>query len=154
MSTLRHGFQRKIEVGRMARNWRFIIYATLALVYAAAIFVLSSMPTIPMPPEYYEVPNVDKLLHTLLYFGLGILLCFAFHNASNPKISERAIHFSLLIGILYGIFDEVHQWFVPGRAATLIDVAFNTLGVLIALLAFLIWKRWKIKKSEKKDSQL
>lgn len=130
----------------MERNQRFIIYSILALLYAAAIFILSSMPTIPMPPQYYELPSPDKLSHTALYFGLGILLCLSFRNATNPKISKRTIMLSFIIGTIYGVLDEVHQAFVPGRTASLIDVAFNILGILIAIAIFWSYERWRNKK--------
>ncbi|MFH1572963.1 MAG: VanZ family protein, partial [Acidobacteriota bacterium] len=36
---------------------------------------------------------------------------------------------------LYGVIDEVHQYFVPGRHATAHDVAADAAGALLALLA-------------------
>jgi VanZ family protein len=130
----------------MERNQRFIIYSILALLYAAAIFILSSMPTIPLPSQYYELPSPDKLSHTALYFGLTILLCLSLSNAANPIISERTIILSFTIGTVYGILDEVHQAFVPGRTATLIDIAFDILGTLVAIAIFWYYERWQNKK--------
>ncbi len=135
----------------MPRNWRFIVFSLLATSCAVAIFVISSMPRVPMPPGYYDVPNADKLLHTLEYLVFGLLLCFAFHSASNPKVSERALVLALVVGLVYGITDEVHQAFVPGRTASLIDVAFNSLGVGIALVAFRAWGWWRSRKGEPEE---
>jgi VanZ family protein len=37
-------------------------------------------------------------------------------------------------GLLYAVSDELHQLFVPGREATLLDLGFDALGILILLL--------------------
>jgi VanZ family protein len=132
----------------MDRNPRFIVFTTLVLVYAIAIFILSSIPKVPLPPQYYEIPNPDKLAHTAIYFGFGILLCLSFGNASRADISDRAIPFTLVIGIVYGILDEVHQGFVPGRTASHIDIAFNTLGILLAVVAYWLYDK-RIKQQSK-----
>jgi len=135
----------------MERNQRFIIYSILALLYAVAIFILSSIPTISLPAHYYDLPNPDKLAHTALFFGFGILLCLSFHSVSNPETSERAILYSFIIGITYGVLDEVHQHFVPGRYASLIDVGFNSLGIIIAIVIFWLYDKWRKTKSTTKN---
>ncbi len=33
----------------------------------------------------------------------------------------------------YGVFDEVHQYFVPGRYLSLTDIYLNLLGVLVGM---------------------
>ncbi len=44
----------------------------------------------------------------------------------------------LALGILYAASDELHQSFVRGRHASPIDVAIDTVGLLIGLL---VWRR-------------
>ena len=34
----------------------------------------------------------------------------------------------LIVSLLYGLSDEFHQWFIPGRSATFGDVLADTLG--------------------------
>ena len=43
-------------------------------------------------------------------------------------------------GCLYGITDELHQLFVPGREASVIDVAVDTLGSLLGGIFY----RWQL----------
>lgn len=38
----------------------------------------------------------------------------------------------MLIAVFYGISDEIHQYFVPGRHCSLHDVFADTFGALIA----------------------
>jgi len=44
----------------------------------------------------------------------------------------RAPALAALLTILYGVSDELHQSTVPGRQATLFDVAVDAVGVLLA----------------------
>ena len=45
---------------------------------------------------------------------------------------------ALALGVLYAVSDELHQAFVRGRHASPIDVAIDTVGLLLGLLA---WRR-------------
>ena len=45
---------------------------------------------------------------------------------------------ALALGVLYAASDELHQAFVRGRHASPVDVAIDTVGLLIGLLA---WRR-------------
>ena len=40
--------------------------------------------------------------------------------------------FAMIIGTLYGVSDEFHQSFVPGRTASIWDLAADSIGVAIA----------------------
>ncbi|MBI3962103.1 MAG: VanZ family protein [Deinococcus sp.] len=63
-------------------------------------------------------PGLDKLTHALLYLPLGWLLARATGRAPV----------ALAVAALYGASDEIHQYFVPGRAASLGDLAADLLG--------------------------
>ena len=58
-----------------------------------------------------------------------------------------------LIGTTYAITDELHQRFIPGRSAQIIDVVIdaegNLLGVLGVLLIVMLIKRNKEKRKNK-----
>ena len=57
---------------------------------------------------------------------------------------------AIVVGVVYAVFDEVHQYFVPGRAGQLrdmiIDICGVSAGVLIALCA--LWIIRKLRRSE------
>jgi VanZ family protein len=44
----------------------------------------------------------------------------------------------ILIGMLYGLSDEFHQSFVPGRACTFTDLMTDTAGVLTAAFIYIL----------------
>jgi VanZ family protein len=50
----------------------------------------------------------------------------------KKELKSRAIWITIILGTLYGLGDEWHQAFVPGREASLWDALFDSLGVLTA----------------------
>ncbi len=74
---------------------------------------------------------MDKIEHLILYGVLGLILYRAlfFTRGSSSNLSFVVI----LIVVLYGISDEIHQSFVPLRSPEVMDVVFDGLGGLVAL---------------------
>ena len=55
---------------------------------------------------------------------------------------------ALALGVLYAASDELHQAFVRGRHASPIDVAIDTVGLLIGLL---VWRRLQSPTMEHRE---
>ena len=119
--------------------------------YMAAIFVVSSLPN---PQIGGETP--DYVLHALEYFLLALLLIrlFLVRQSSLDKNDRRnfiswrqACLFGMIIAVGYGISDEIHQYFVPGRHCSLHDVFSDAAGAILAygtaLLDYLLLNRYK-----------
>jgi VanZ family protein len=117
--------------------------------YMAAIFVVSSLPT---PQIGGEIP--DYFLHALEYFLLALLLVRLFlakqffqGNRGDFANWQRACLLAVIIAIAYGISDEIHQYFVPGRHCSLHDMVSDTVGALIAygvaFLDYLLLNRYR-----------
>ncbi|MEW6184889.1 MAG: VanZ family protein [Thermodesulfobacteriota bacterium] len=70
----------------------------------------------------------DKLYHLLEYGILGILLTRVLVEYGFFPSPLKKIIGVLLISFLYGLSDEFHQWFVPGRSAVWGDVLADSLG--------------------------
>lgn len=79
---------------------------------------------------FYQYP--DKAAHMILYAGFGLLLFYTINNSSNPAFRDHAFLLAIIIGIIYGASDEFHQSFVPGRSASIWDLAADFLGVSTA----------------------
>ncbi len=98
--------------------------------YAAIIFYFSSQP---VGAELGWFQQSDKLLHIMEYALLGWLAHHAV-LASRPCTPRRIIVLiSIGIGILYGASDELHQYFVPTRNASIADVVADTVGVALGV---------------------
>ncbi len=89
---------------------------------------------------------VRKTAHFLEYFILGLL---AFCSISTFKNYNYKKITCIFFGVAYAIGDEVHQYFVPGRACRLIDVLIDTAGVVTSMIfIFVILNRKKRKSGE------
>jgi VanZ family protein len=97
-----------------------------AVLWAAAIFWVSSRPTVPLP----DVRASDKIGHFVAYGVLGFLV------ARGAAASGLAPWAAVLIGVLYGASDELHQSYVPGRSPELGDWIADSLGVAAGVLLF------------------
>lgn len=78
-------------------------------------------------------PGSDKLAHALAYLVLGALGSLA--TGSRPA--------GALLAVLYGISDEIHQSFVPGRFPDLWDLVADSVGALVGawLAPWLVGRR-------------
>ena len=113
---------------------RTLFYLLPAAGYAALIFAVSSM-ALDME-ELQPVLAFDKLLHLAEYYILGYLLMRAFATSGVPVLAASPVAAAILAGSAYGLSDEVHQAFVPGRVASLMDFLFDAAGVALAALTY------------------
>lgn len=122
-----------------------LIYGAPVLAYAGMIFLLSSISTLP-----YVIPSFfgfDKLAHFSEYYFFGCLICRWLIAEKGRSANRHFIALTIAIGTCYGLSDEWHQSFVPGRDATLWDVLFDALGVVAAAFTYpLIIKRIPFRK--------
>lgn len=79
-------------------------------------------------------PFARKFAHFTLYVGIGFLLSNITSKYSDNKY--KIIIYSLIIGVLYSISDEIHQIFVPGRAGKLFDVFIDSCGTITGIALF------------------
>ncbi len=76
-----------------------------------------------------------------LEFGVLAVLLYRLLNSFKPLGLRYIIAGTLALAMGYGFVDEFHQLFVPGRDSSLLDVAYDTLGVSIGLGVALIWRK-------------
>ena len=101
----------------------------------ALIFIVSSLEQTPIPPPKIEWVGFDKILHFIEYGILSVLLTTAFVKTSPTWIPARWIWVTAaLISILYGVSDEIHQKYVPGRFATIADWVADAIGSIAGVL--------------------
>lgn len=103
----------------------------LSVAWAAVIFYLSSRSTLPIPSLF---PMQDKLMHIVAYGVLGFLVSGARSLPSLPASATGFLWKSVLLCGLYGLSDEIHQAFVPGRDADVYDLCADVAGALIGSL--------------------
>jgi len=109
-----------------------------ALLWAALLYYLSDQP---MAVDIHAFEYQDKVLHVFAYFVLGMLIMAALRAGSHGyRVSQLLL--VTLLAVLYGLLDEYHQSFVPGRDPALGDVVADVAGGLLgALFVYLLARR-------------
>jgi VanZ family protein len=116
-----------------------------ALLVVTAIWVLSSQSTLPVPKG---VLGFDKFQHLIAYLALAGTFFFWFSPAQRQFHRLRTFLLIVLISSLYGVIDEIHQFYVPGRDCNVWDWMADTLGAFLGGGAALLVEWWVYKKSQ------
>jgi VanZ family protein len=102
-----------------------------ALAAMAAIFLASSIPDVgPLPADMS-----DKTAHFIAYAILGVLVIRAVSGARWSGCTAAAGWTAWAVTAAYGGSDEWHQFFVPGRTPSVLDVAADAAGAALGVLA-------------------
>jgi len=96
--------------------------------YCLVIFIQSALPTPDMGPDF---PFQDKMTHLAAYAVMGFLACRAWASLPWPRGTLAICLAGFLFAVLFGLSDEWHQSFVPGRTADRWDVVADGLGALL-----------------------
>lgn len=121
---------------------KWLDYAALTA-FCGLIFWLSDQPSIPLP-QLFE--HQDKINHFGAY---GVMAILAWRAFRHQQLSNTALFWlSVTYCSLYGISDEWHQSFVPGRDVSVVDWIADTLGACITLwlLPRLLGRSWLFKR--------
>jgi VanZ family protein len=105
------------------------------LLWAAMIFVLSSMSRLPAPPGGFT----DKHAHFVTYGVLAALLVWAITDRAPSRTTWMVAAAAVALAALYGASDEWHQSFVPGREVSALDFAADTAGAALAAGGLRAW---------------
>lgn len=108
----------------------FVRYWMPLLLYSGLIFYLSSMSQPVHPGLVAEFSLWDKVVHVFEYF---ILSFFVLRVLRFYKV-KKCYLYAVIIAVLYGVTDEVHQLFVPGRLFSVWDMAANAVGALLIII--------------------
>ena len=97
--------------------------------------VISKVKAMDMEIQLRYIEKLHPIVRKLAHFGvytivgfsvMGFMCTFDMRNIFKLLIS-------FAVGVTYAISDEVHQYFIPGRNASIIDVGIDSLGVLTGI---------------------
>jgi VanZ family protein len=110
----------------------------------AVIFAISSLHKAPIPEGVS-----DHQGHALGYAILAVLMFRALAGGSWTGVSWRSGAIAVAFSVVYGLTDEFHQMFVPGRTAAWDDVAADFYGAMIGAalvgILYIISRLWPTK---------
>ncbi|MDC0977727.1 VanZ family protein [bacterium] len=118
----------------VTRKTQILFYWLPFIAYSLLIIYLSHQPHIDL-----GVDVGDKWLHFVEYFGYALLLIRILLLYTIPYYGALTIG----ISTLYGISDELHQFFIPGRDCSISDVLVDIIGALTIVLGYRVIKRFK-----------
>ena len=105
------------------KNHKIINFLTISFV--SLMIIGSSLEGTSIPKSY--IFTLDKLIHIVEYFILGVLLYF-----SIVGITKYSIILSLILGIFYSFIDELYQSTVFARDASGFDVIADIIGLILS----------------------
>jgi len=115
---------------------RFLKYWFPVIAYAALIFIFSSISQPILSVELFS--HFDKLCHFLEYGILGFLLIRALGSSGMNKAGLSLRIAAIVLAVAYGVTDELHQYFVPGRSMEFMDILSDALGAFTGQIFFKI----------------
>ena len=102
----------------------------LLAAFCLFIFYLSSRADYPDVRGWYPawLPEPNLVVHFLLYAELGALAWNDFRSEPAAWLSNSPLAAAIFFCALYGLSDEIHQVYVPGRVFQVRDLAADFLG--------------------------
>jgi VanZ family protein len=99
----------------------------------AVIFAFSSIPNLTATP----LDVTDHTGHFIGYALLGALVLRAVAGGRRRGVTPRTAAIAWGLSAAYGMSDEWHQGFVPGRSPALDDWIADALGAAVSVLCIL-----------------
>jgi VanZ family protein len=90
----------------------------------------------PLPLDTPSPPGLDKIAHAAVYALLAWLAARAFATLPLKRPAGWVPWAAAVFATLYGLSDEVHQSFVPGRSADAWDLLADAAGAAIGALYY------------------
>jgi VanZ family protein len=105
-----------------------------AILQMAAIFTLSGIPNLKELPGGIS----DVTGHFVGYGLLGALMLRALAGARWAGVTAGGAARAWIISAAYGVSDELHQYFVPGRSTSAIDWVADAFGAAVSIVAIVL----------------
>lgn len=106
----------------------------------AYMLLIWGLSSIPHPFVLDRLPFQDKGAHFLEYGVLAALMAHAF-NGTRPALRARTLFaIAWAATAFWGLLDEIHQAYVPGRVADALDLLADSLGGLAGTIAYIAYR--------------
>jgi len=117
----------------VSRLHKLIYYWFPVFIYCLLIFIQSAYPS---PGQIPAWPFFDKFLHVAAYTIMGALFLRAFGTTRIKHNLNFVMILSILCSSLYGMSDELHQYFVPHRNSDVLDVLADIIGSICGVYLY------------------
>ena len=98
----------------------------------------------------FDGPWAPKVVHVLFFFFLCLFLNRALRNQQgSPFFARWSLPMSIVICLMFGTLDEVHQMFVAGRHPRVTDVLLDLTGATLMAVTLWVWDRRQCVRRER-----
>ncbi|MFO7891803.1 MAG: VanZ family protein [bacterium] len=101
------------------------------------IFFFSSIPKLNVPDINFSLQ--DKFFHVIEFGIFGFFLQRSYYSLTKKLYNSFIMVFFL--GSMYGVLDEFHQSYIPGRLVSYNDMIADALGVLCGQVIFIFLRK-------------
>lgn len=105
----------------------------ITIIIAILIFYISSLTF----PAGGGTGYISYIYHFTAFSYLALFLLISLVRGKPSNL----IVLGIVLAVIYGISDEIHQYFVPGRYPSLKDILINSIGILITSIAYVNYCR-------------
>ena len=125
-------------------------FRLLFWIWSVLIFIFSVIPYQDKLVENEEegrIIRLDYIEHLIVFFILSLL--FVFWKRGKIKLFNRLILFYIFISLFFSILMEVVQLYIPNRTFNVIDMIFNSSGIILGLFLSWVFLKSDVKPSYK-----
>jgi len=120
-----------------------LVWAVLTALWMFVIYALSDRPADDFNSDSVSwIPLADKFVHVALYAILSVLSLRTFVSV-KAMAKHYAIFATLLLAVVWGVLDEVHQSEVPGRSSEISDVVADGFGAVLVVVIWFVFNRYQ-----------
>jgi len=112
------------------------IAVILTLICTFLIYFISSI-------NFTGTGNPSPMATIYHFTAFSYLTLFLLISLTKGKPNKSLIIIGILLSIIYGILDEIHQLFVPGRFVSNKDILINSSGIILTAFAYSNWTNRK-----------
>ena len=102
--------------------------------------LVSKIKTMDISRKIYYIEKLHPIIRKIAHFSVYTVVGFSVMGFMCTFDIKNIVKFitSFAIGVTYAITDEVHQYFIPGRSARVLDVCIDSAGVLTGIFILII----------------
>jgi VanZ family protein len=149
-----------------------VLWWVAALAWTVVIFILSTrafglmwssnvlwriLTHLPLSVSNRTLLDINLFIRKLAHVGEYAILAPLLYRLVRPSAENgwhaRSAFTALLAGAVYAASDEIHQLFVPGRLATVLDWALDVAGLVCGISAIYLWARLFPREEQQEGRQ-
>jgi len=132
-----------VKTSTLSSFQQISLYWLPLILYSSLIVFLSSLSHPEdhfFDPFFFGMRN-DKVAHAIEYGILGILYLRAFQGGLGKTSLAYPALWAIMAATLFGMSDEMHQYFVPNREMDIWDVLADFTGATLGIVPWQYFQR-------------